>query len=293
VGLLQRKRPEDAAAVLAPKVAGTLALEAALDAEAPEAEVVVLFSSVTSITGGGPGQADYCAANAFLDAFATARAAAPHPRRRTVSVSWGEWQWDAWEAGLEGFPPEVRDRLVEHRRRYGIHAHEGVEALRRALARNLAHVYVTTEDLAGVIRISRKYSATFALEQLRAERELRPRHPRPPLSTSYVEPRNQAESTIAGIWASVLGLDMVGIDDNFFELGGNSLIGIDAVGQVRTALTLDTLAATVVYAAPTVRAMAEHVGRAAGDRQAPEVDESVARGQRRRETLRHMRQRSV
>ena len=64
-------------------------------------DFLVLFSSVTSATGGGPGQVDYCAANAFLDAYARQHAGA---HGRTVAISWGEWLWDAWQEGLQGFP---------------------------------------------------------------------------------------------------------------------------------------------------------------------------------------------
>jgi len=72
-------------AVLAPKVAGTLALDALI----PERlDVFVLFSSVASLLGLA-GQVDYTAANAFLDAFARSRSTrAPG---RTVVVNWNAW----------------------------------------------------------------------------------------------------------------------------------------------------------------------------------------------------------
>src|SRR6185312_3601281 len=67
-GLIQLKTPEMAANTLAPKVMGTRVLERVLK-DLP-LDFLVLFSSMSSITGGGPGQVDYCAANAFLDAYA-------------------------------------------------------------------------------------------------------------------------------------------------------------------------------------------------------------------------------
>src|SRR5205807_651838 len=101
-GLIQNKTRDQVCDVLAPKVQGTLALVDAL-AEIP-LDFLVLFSSITSLTGGGPGQLDYCAANAFLDAFAQ-RTAGQHPF--TVAVDWSEWRWNAWEYGLAGLQPEL------------------------------------------------------------------------------------------------------------------------------------------------------------------------------------------
>jgi acyl transferase domain-containing protein len=86
-GLIQFKTAASAERVLAPKVAGTLALDAAL--EGVPLDFLVLYSSLSALAG-LPGQIDYTAANAFLDAFAqhrSAREASP-----TLSIGWGAWQ---------------------------------------------------------------------------------------------------------------------------------------------------------------------------------------------------------
>ncbi|MFT3724661.1 MAG: SDR family NAD(P)-dependent oxidoreductase [Hyphomonadaceae bacterium] len=72
--------------VLAPKVAGTLALDAAIT---ENLDFMILFSSVASGLG-LPGQVDYTAANAFQDAFARARSA--RASGRTVVVNWNAWR---------------------------------------------------------------------------------------------------------------------------------------------------------------------------------------------------------
>ncbi|HEY0696472.1 MAG TPA: SDR family NAD(P)-dependent oxidoreductase, partial [Micromonospora sp.] len=84
-GMIEVKLPADAAVVLAPKVDGLVALADVFAAQ--PLDVVVLCSSVTALAG-GLGQVDYCAANAFMDAYARSplRFAA-----RTVSVNWGGW----------------------------------------------------------------------------------------------------------------------------------------------------------------------------------------------------------
>jgi acyl transferase domain-containing protein len=108
-GILLTRTPEAAAAVLAPKVAGTRALAAAL--EGLDLDFLALFSSILGSTG-AIGQIDYAAANAYLDAFAQARAAAGDAR--TVSIDWDLWR----EVGMAR-PPRPESAGGELRRRPG------------------------------------------------------------------------------------------------------------------------------------------------------------------------------
>lgn len=93
--LIALKTREDAERVLAPKVKGTLALDAALG-DAP-LDLFVLFSSISAVAGLA-GQADYAAANAFLDAFAQERGA--RTGQFTVAVGWSAWKEVGMAAGL-------------------------------------------------------------------------------------------------------------------------------------------------------------------------------------------------
>ncbi len=84
-GMAEVKEREQAEAVMAPKLLGTLALRAAFGHLSLRA--VVLCSSITGIAGGF-GQIDYCGANAFMDAFARG----DHGfNARVVSLNWGGW----------------------------------------------------------------------------------------------------------------------------------------------------------------------------------------------------------
>ncbi|MBF6227154.1 thioester reductase domain-containing protein [Nocardia abscessus] len=82
-GLLSGSGRDDARSVLAPKVYGVGHLIRVL----PEARLTVLFSSLSAVLG-NPGQADYAAANRYLDAFAEQRDRAGH---RMISVDWPLW----------------------------------------------------------------------------------------------------------------------------------------------------------------------------------------------------------
>jgi amino acid adenylation domain-containing protein len=102
-GLIQIKRPEAAAEVLAPKLQGTLVLERVLGDE--RLDFFLLCSSINAVLGGF-GQVDYCAANAFQDAFARSRSG----RRGTFHVAVG---WDRWrEVGMAASAPEGSGRGV-------------------------------------------------------------------------------------------------------------------------------------------------------------------------------------
>ncbi|MFD3483689.1 SDR family NAD(P)-dependent oxidoreductase [Streptomyces sp. NPDC058665] len=251
VGMMQFKTMEDVDRVLAPKVAGTLALaDAVRDLPVPP-DFLLLFSSVASVTG-ALGQADYSAANAFLDAYACSD---PLPGTNVMAIGWGEWEYNGWKSGLDGYEPVLRAFYEEHRARFGISFDEGWHALHQALARPEHHLFVSTQDFSVMVSGSRDYTMNDIQAGARQGRG-QTRYPRPELSSPYVPPRTETETVIADTWADALGVEKVGINDNFFDLGGNSLLGVGIVAAVRSALELDHLPAHMIYQAPTVATLA-------------------------------------
>ena len=90
--LIVNKTADEFARVLVPKVAGTVHLDAA--SRHVRLDFFVLFSSATSAFG-NPGQADYTAANGFLDEFATWRnrlVERGERTGRTLTIDWPMWQ---------------------------------------------------------------------------------------------------------------------------------------------------------------------------------------------------------
>jgi ubiquinone/menaquinone biosynthesis C-methylase UbiE/acyl carrier protein len=71
------------------------------------------------------------------------------------------------------------------------------------------------------------------------------------LAGAYVAPRTATEEVLVKIYASVLGLDRVGIHDNFFELGGHSLLATQLVSRVRDAFEVE-LPLRSVFEAPAI-----------------------------------------
>jgi acyl carrier protein len=127
--------PEKFQRVLAPKVAGAWNLHA-LSRRMP-LDFFVLYSSISSVIG-SPGQANYAAANQFLDGLARYRRARGLP---ALSVNWGR----IGEVGVV-----ARDRnLEEYMGRIGVHGlppATALETLGRLLQGNAAQVSVVKVD---------------------------------------------------------------------------------------------------------------------------------------------------
>ncbi|HEX5598101.1 MAG TPA: SDR family NAD(P)-dependent oxidoreductase [Micromonosporaceae bacterium] len=129
----------DAAAVLAPKVAGTLNLYRLLG---DEAEFFVLYSSLTAVAGTF-GQVDYCAANNFLDAFARW---ATQRDRPVYSIGWTQWTESGMSADSEAAAPQAFRELQTGARSEPA-AHPLLD--RRILAPGDAIVFSTTLEPGG------------------------------------------------------------------------------------------------------------------------------------------------
>ena len=238
-GLLVGKSREAAAAVLAPKVAGTRALFEALAGEPLD---FCLLCSSTLGSLGLLGQVDYCAANAALDAFADA---AP-PELRAVAAAWDVWPGVGMAADFRVIDGEAAAR--------GIGVEEGVEAFERLLAHaGPGRVIVSTTQFPPP-KAPRSRAALAEADGRSPESgpaTPRERHPRPALAVDYAAPRGPREVRLAEIWQEALGIERVGIHDSFFELGGDSLLLTQVRVQMREALGRD-LAITLLFQHPTL-----------------------------------------
>ncbi|MDB9510451.1 SDR family NAD(P)-dependent oxidoreductase [Kamptonema animale CS-326] len=245
-GMIQLKTPEAIARVLESKVKGTLVLDALF--KDVKLDFFLLCSSLNAIVGGW-GQVDYCAANAFLDAFAS------HKNGKNgslvVSINWDTWQ----EVGMavNTTLPAQLQKQREDNLKQGILPEEGVEALSRILQTSLSQVIVSTQDLQAVIK--RTNSVRFLEEEFAQVSFSKVTHERPNLGTNYIAPRDSAEQTIAEIWQQLLGIQEVGISDNFFELGGHSLLATQVISQLRPAFQVE-LPLCTLFETPTVAGLA-------------------------------------
>jgi aryl carrier-like protein len=95
---------------------------------------------------------------------------------------------------------------------------------------------------------------------------------RPELAATYVAPRTPAETTLAAIWADVLGLERVGVADSFFELGGDSILSIRVVAQANAQGLPLTMKQMVQH--PTIAALADELAVAPS----PAIDQAPVSG---------------
>jgi len=252
-GVIQLKTREMAERVLAPKLTGTLVLQDLLKERRPD--FVVLCSSLASVLG-VPGQVDYCAANAFQDAFARHCAGAGGPF--VLSLNWDTWREAGMAVesdGLRDFrEPEARLAMAD-----GMLSAEGNEVFARALSRSRPQLLVSTVELAPRVERFRALSGPPA-----ARPDLAARHPRPEMSIPYVAPRSPVEQAIADVWQELLGFERVGIHDNFFDLGGHSLLLVQVHRRLRELFPGRVLSVVELFAHSTVAALAAHLSEPPG-----------------------------
>jgi acyl transferase domain-containing protein/non-ribosomal peptide synthetase component F/acyl carrier protein len=132
------KTPRELAEVMAPKVLGTVNLDEATSG--CRLQCFALFSSLAAVTG-NIGQADYAAANAFMDGFAEMReqrVEAGARYGRSLSVNWPEWS----EGGMQ-LNAATRERLRTSLGLEPLPIAEGMAALEEALASGLPQQVLT------------------------------------------------------------------------------------------------------------------------------------------------------
>jgi NAD(P)-dependent dehydrogenase (short-subunit alcohol dehydrogenase family)/acyl carrier protein len=270
-GMMQLKTPEIAEEVLAPKVKGTLVLGKMLNET--KLDFFVLCSSINSLLG-GIGQVDYCAANAFLDAYAHQH----HSINNTISINWCAWQ----EVGMAvntALPEDLKEKREESLK-FGISPAEGKEVFSRILNSSYPQVVVSTQDLSPRMALSKKSAASGHLEKAQEASLAEPRYARPDLTSDYVVPGNPTELTIAEIWQQILGIEKVGIHDNFFDLGGHSLLVAKIVASLRNAFPQVEFPMGSVLERPTVHLLSKIILEERG--KGPSFVESNSRGKKRK-----------
>ncbi|WP_337466368.1 type I polyketide synthase [Saccharopolyspora spinosa] len=251
-GVIESLSPDDVGAVFGPKAAGAWNLhELTRDTDL---SFFALFSSLSGVAG-APGQGNYAAANAFLDALAHYRRSQGLP---AVSLAWGLWEQPS---GMTETLSEV-DRSRIARANPPLSTKEGLRLFDAGLALDRAAV------------VPAKLDRTFLAEQARSGSL-------PALLTALVPPirRNRRasgteladEGTLLGVVrehaAAVLGYSSaadVGVERAFRDLGFDSLSGVELRNRLAGVLGV-RLPATAVFDYPTPRALARFLHQELAD----------------------------
>jgi len=75
---------------------------------------------------------------------------------------------------------------------------------------------------------------------------------------TYVPPTTPTEISLAALWATLLGVERVGIQDDFFDLGGHSLLATQLISRVRTMFGVE-VPLRRLFESPTVARFAAYL----------------------------------
>ena len=268
-GIIELKSEEMAARVMAPKVKGTLVLEAVFG-EA-KLDFLLLCSSLNSILG-GIGQIDYCAANAFLDAFAHRHA--NRSGAKTISVNFDVWKEVGMAVNTE--TPASRKDIQKSTLLHGITSEEGARIFSRIMSHPMPQVLISTLDFFARLKLVSEARASRQEDQGQGL-SYKPMHGRPALSNAYVAPASPLERAVVETLQGVLGIDQVGLEDDFFELGGDSLLATRVATQLRETFGIN-LPLRNIFESPTAGELSRMIEEAREDEATPAPDRASASG---------------
>jgi amino acid adenylation domain-containing protein len=83
------------------------------------------------------------------------------------------------------------------------------------------------------------------------------------------------EELLAGLWATLLGVDRVGLHDDFFALGGHSLLATRLIARVHRVFGVD-LPLRALFEEPTVAALAKRITESSGGEAPPAIAQLAA-----------------
>ncbi|WP_254893710.1 type I polyketide synthase [Nocardia donostiensis] len=222
--------------------------------------IFVLFSSAAGVFG-APGQGNYAAANAFLDALAARRRTEGLP---ATSIAWGFW------ASVTGMTGHLDDRDSARMSRAGVLAmpdEQGLALFDAAIRQHRPAVTAAQLDRSLLAALARRDGLPPLLRGLVATRARAADARVPALAAALPADATDTDRREAVLHlvrtqvAVVLGhasADDIEPDRNFAELGFDSLTAVEVRNRLQAATGL-TLPATLVFDHPTPEAVTDHI----------------------------------
>ncbi|WP_120313567.1 SDR family NAD(P)-dependent oxidoreductase, partial [Mycobacterium alsense] len=237
----------------------------------------VLFSSAAGILG-GPGQANYAAANAFLDALASHR---QHTQRQATSVAWGYWQAPS---GMTAHLSTADLTRLTGAGLTPITSEKGLALFDAALASQRANLLASPVNVGALARHARQNRLDPILSALTHVRPqaaaASPRTLSARLAGQSPEQRlDTLTKMVTATTAAVLAHPDPGAldpDRPFKDLGIDSLTALELRNTVNQHTGL-TLPATLAFDHPTPTKLAAHLAGLLTDTAAPALPASEAK----------------
>ncbi|MFI1016576.1 SDR family NAD(P)-dependent oxidoreductase, partial [Streptomyces sp. NPDC020965] len=226
----------------------------------------VVFSSAAGVFGGA-GQANYAAANAYLDAAVARRRAAGYP---AVSIAWGMWEPTG---GMTGRLEAADTRRLTRSGVGVLTPEQGMRLLDAALGADRPDLVAVALDRTALRARARAGELPRLLAELggRASAPAASRTPAGPSGPDSAdvtawsgltsdEQRDRLRELIHVHAGAVLGLDTasLGADKAFRDAGFDSLTAVELRNRLGAATGL-TLAATIVFDHPSPAELADHL----------------------------------
>jgi mycoketide-CoA synthase len=248
----------------------------------------VLFSSAAGVLG-SPGQANYAAANAFLDALAAHRRARGLP---ALSLAWG--LWDQAVGGMAGGLSEGDRARMARAGVSPITSEQGLECFDMALDGGEALVVGLPLDLRALRVQAREGMLPALLSELVSAPARRHTAHQPTLTLAQRlagAPEDQHQDLVLELVreqvATVLGHhtpETVNTQHTFKELGFDSLTAVELRNRLNTTTGLH-LPATLIFDYPTTTAVAAHILGAMAPDRAPSEGSDGGEDDRLRRTI--------
>jgi NADP-dependent 3-hydroxy acid dehydrogenase YdfG/acyl carrier protein len=254
-GLLSQQTWERFQAVMPPKVAGAWHLHC-LTQDIP-LDFLVCFSSIAALVG-SPGQGNYAAANAFLDALAHYRQQLGLPG---LSLNWGPWSQAGMAAGLK---ISTQERLAARGMKL-IEPETGLQLFGQLFGQNQPQIAVLPVNW---VKFQQKLppgvkmpllaawdkpetSATVSQSPILEQLKTIATNEQLTVLTQYV--RTQVAQIL-----KCSSIEQVGLQQGLFELGMDSLMAMELKQQLEADLNC-AIPATVAFDYPTVEALVSYL----------------------------------
>lgn len=237
-GLIHNKDIIDFQYVIQSKVNGTIVLDQETREE--QLDFFLMFSSVVSVFG-STGQADYAAANAFLDSYAFQRQLETGQKTRVIN-------WGTWKIGMAS--AESIQKKSEEQGVLPLDTESALLALVRSLELS------ETQIMIGRLSEEKKRSLLASGQSTEVLMENNR------TTTASLDPVKVHSSTqlVRGIIADILEqqAESIDIDTNFFELGLNSIDLLRLISELNESLDAE-LPSTLFFDYPTIEKLSLHI----------------------------------